>query len=125
MPYELMDGKSWKIVGKLKKKKTFVLLILFWNTWVREKKIQFLSCRGNERVNDGIQHKFYQKWLSFDNISSKIHCSVWMTFGKIGDSVFVNWVEINLKSIYIKINRHEESNVHNEAASTYLFYTEI
>ncbi|KAL4083556.1 hypothetical protein QTP88_028872 [Uroleucon formosanum] len=71
-------------------------------------------------INNGTEHKVHRKWLSFDNVSSKIYCSVCMTFGKNRDSVFVKGIDINLKSIYIKINKHEESNVHNEAVSTYL-----
>ncbi|KAF0731467.1 zinc finger MYM-type protein 1-like, partial [Aphis craccivora] len=67
-------------------------------------------------INDGTEHK----WLSFDNVSSKIYCSVCMTFGKNRYSVFVKGIDINLKSIYIKINKHEKSNVHNEAVSMYL-----
>lgn len=71
-------------------------------------------------LNDGTENKVHRKWLSFDNVSLKIYCSVCMTFGKNRDSVFVKGVEINLKSMYIKINKHEESNVHNEDVSTYL-----
>ncbi|XP_025192694.1 uncharacterized protein LOC112592760 [Melanaphis sacchari] len=71
-------------------------------------------------INDGTEHKVHRKWLSFDNVSSKIYSSVCMTFGKNRDSVFVKGIDINLKSIYIKINKHEESNVPNEAVSTYL-----
>jgi len=71
-------------------------------------------------INDGTEHKVHRRWLSFDNVSSKIYCSVCMTFGKNRDSVFVKGIDINLKSLYIKINKHEESNVHNEAVSTYL-----
>lgn len=71
-------------------------------------------------LNDGTENKVHRKWLSFDNVLLEIYCLVCMTFGKNRDSVFVKGVEINLKSMYIKINKHEESNVHNEAVSTYL-----
>ncbi|XP_060836128.1 uncharacterized protein LOC132918716 [Rhopalosiphum padi] len=64
-----------------------------------------------------------RKWVSYNSITRKIHCSLCMGFTRPGSTPFIDGIEINLKHLYSQLEKHESSVPHDDACKAYLNIT--
>lgn len=61
-----------------------------------------------------------RKWLSYAEHNKKVYCSVCMAFGTNREGAFVSGAKVDVKSIYLKVEKHEKSDVHQASVSAYM-----
>lgn len=61
-----------------------------------------------------------RRWISYCAFTNKIYCSTCMAFSVDLSNAFVNGVVVNIKNIYLKVQKHENSAIHKTACESYL-----
>lgn len=61
-----------------------------------------------------------RKWVSYCSFTNKVYCSICMAFSVDLSNSFVNGVVVNIKNIYVKVQKHEKSEIHKNACESYI-----